>query len=316
MHEHNEGLLYNNCIVSIIVVVYNSEKTVCETLDSIYSQTWPQIELLISDDCSTDNTVDVVDNWINSYGDRFTRVVLVKGEENKGIPANINKALRRATGSYIQLIAGDDMFVSDGIERRMKYVLKFPDDVIHTRSRYLGEDDTVVINLEHKYNATIDVMLGKSVKKQYRRLLYEQFIMPLSIGPIHRNVYRRIGLFDERYRLDEDWLMFLKLYSCGYRIRAFPDVTSIYRLSDTSVSHNRNRQYFDCQRQLYMEIRKPIMISNCMYRKCLIQDIQFLMCDIIDKYGKSSILYALCNVVLCILSPKVFVGKIWNRINR
>ena len=58
-------------LVSVCVITYNSEITVLETLDSIYAQTYPRLELIISDDCSSDQTVDICQKWLSKYKNSF-----------------------------------------------------------------------------------------------------------------------------------------------------------------------------------------------------------------------------------------------------
>lgn len=74
----------NKCIdplVSVSIITYNSSSTILETLDSIYSQSYQNIELIVSDDCSTDNTVEICKKWIDEHKDRFVRVELLTVEK-------------------------------------------------------------------------------------------------------------------------------------------------------------------------------------------------------------------------------------------
>src|SRR5450759_2313112 len=96
-------------LVSIIVVTYNSSKYVLETLESAKAQTYQNIELVVSDDCSTDDTVEICRKWIEENNDRFVRTTLVTSPENKGIPANCNRGIKASKGEWIKLIAGDDL---------------------------------------------------------------------------------------------------------------------------------------------------------------------------------------------------------------
>lgn len=79
-------------LVSIPVITYNSAKTVIETLDSIKAQTYPNIELIISDDCSTDDTVQLCREWIEKNGERFERTELISVTKNTGVSGNNNRA--------------------------------------------------------------------------------------------------------------------------------------------------------------------------------------------------------------------------------
>ena len=67
-------------LVSVSVITYNSSKTVLETLESVKTQTYPNIELIISDDCSPDNTVEVCREWIEQNKERFVRIEILAAE--------------------------------------------------------------------------------------------------------------------------------------------------------------------------------------------------------------------------------------------
>ena len=82
-----------NPLVSVVIVTYNSSRFVKETLESVYEQTYQKIELIVTDDCSIDNTNDVVRNWIQNHSDRFVRCVHVIAPHNSGIGKNCNRGL-------------------------------------------------------------------------------------------------------------------------------------------------------------------------------------------------------------------------------
>ena len=80
----------DNPLVTVAVVSYKAAEYVAETLDSIKSQTYKNIELIVSDDCSTDNTREIVRNWLQKNTGRFHNQRLIETPCNKGIPANCN----------------------------------------------------------------------------------------------------------------------------------------------------------------------------------------------------------------------------------
>jgi len=114
MTEHNP-------LVSIIVITFNSAKYVLETLESARSQTYQNLELIVSDDCSTDNTVEICRKWIDENKARFVRTELVTVKKNTGIPANFNRGLRLANGYWLKPIAGDDVLIDDAVNNIITY---------------------------------------------------------------------------------------------------------------------------------------------------------------------------------------------------
>ena len=87
-----------NPLVSVIVITYNSSNTVIETLDSIAAQTYKDIELIISDDCSKDDTVKRIKLWIEEHKDFFVNCRIITTEENTGTVKNLNRGVKASKG--------------------------------------------------------------------------------------------------------------------------------------------------------------------------------------------------------------------------
>ena len=117
-------------LVSVCVFAYNSAETVIETLDSVLKQTYPRLELIVSDDCSTDNTVELCRKWLAENGDRFEHTILLTHELNGGVAKNINSCVEAASGEWIKQIAGDDILLPDCVSHNMEYVLNNDNDGI------------------------------------------------------------------------------------------------------------------------------------------------------------------------------------------
>ena len=116
----------DNPLVSCAVISYNSAATIIETLESIKEQSYQNIELIVSDDCSTDETVDVCADWIKRNEGRFVRARLLTVEHNTGIPANGNRAIDECQGEWVKLIAADDKMLPNCIEDCIDYVKENP----------------------------------------------------------------------------------------------------------------------------------------------------------------------------------------------
>lgn len=96
-----------NSLVSVVLITYNSSKYVLDTLESVKNQTWDNIELIISDDGSTDNTTAICSNWLSENQNRFYNALLITVDENTGIPSNCNRGLRATKGEWLKTISGD-----------------------------------------------------------------------------------------------------------------------------------------------------------------------------------------------------------------
>jgi glycosyltransferase involved in cell wall biosynthesis len=114
--------------VTVIVPVFNAEATISTTLDSLLSQTWANLEILVSDDCSTDGTVAVVEHRARVD----PRLRLIRGPRNAGPYVARNLALREATGDYVTCNDSDDWSHPEKIERQVRHLMTAPDVVANT----------------------------------------------------------------------------------------------------------------------------------------------------------------------------------------
>ena len=115
--------------VTVSVTTYNSAKYVAETLESIKNQSYPNLILQISDDCSTDNTIDICKSWINKNKDRFVKTKIIVPESNTGVTGNCNRAWDACETRYFKGIAGDDLLLPYCIEKNMQYVTQHPEAI-------------------------------------------------------------------------------------------------------------------------------------------------------------------------------------------
>ena len=87
-------------LVSVVVITYNSSATVVETLESIKNQTYQNIELIVSDDYSNDNTIEITSEWLKKNSSRFEKSLLLRADHNAGTSANCNRGVRATSGLW------------------------------------------------------------------------------------------------------------------------------------------------------------------------------------------------------------------------
>lgn len=104
-------------LVSIIMPSYNTAKYIAESIRSILAQTYDNWELLIVDDCSTDNTDEIVTPFLSDE-----RIKYFKNEKNSGAAISRNKALREAEGKWIAFLDSDDLWVPEKLEKQIKFM--------------------------------------------------------------------------------------------------------------------------------------------------------------------------------------------------
>ena len=106
-----------NDMVSIIMPSYNTANFISESIKSVMAQTYTNWELIIVDDCSTDNTDDVVKPYLNE-----SRIIYIKNSKNSGAAVSRNRALREAKGKWIAFLDSDDLWMSEKLEKQIAYM--------------------------------------------------------------------------------------------------------------------------------------------------------------------------------------------------
>jgi alpha-1,3-rhamnosyltransferase len=219
-----------NPLVSIIIITYNSSKYVLETLESSKGQTYQNIELIVSDDCSTDYTVEICRVWIEENKERFVRTEMITTEKNTGIPANCNRGLYAAKGKWIKFIAGDDALLENCILDNINYTfMNSSAKIIFSKLQIIKSESSVK---EFNYNT---FFYNLAVEDQTHQLLFSNTINAVT-SFINRNLILNLGGFDEKYSLLEDYPLWLKSTSFGYKLYGFDTITCMYRVHDTNVS--------------------------------------------------------------------------------
>lgn len=219
-------------LVSIIVITYNSSKYVLETLESTKAQTYQNIELIVTDDCSTDNTVEICRAWIEDNKNRFVRTELVAAEKNTGTPANCNRGVNAAKGEWIKWIAGDDILAVRCIDEFIN--VANDDDFAYS---FMVSNKCTFRNNPDKINVeNISKILNTTPKKQLLKYACEKpTISPFVI--VKRDVLLDLSGFDETYRLLEDSPFLFKAFKKKYYFRPVEENLVYYRLSESSVSN-------------------------------------------------------------------------------
>lgn len=222
-------------LVSVCVITYNSQDYILETLDSVANQTYRNIELIISDDCSHDKTVEICHQWLSSNYNRFVDSVIITKENNTGVSANCNRAVKRSKGQWIKYFAGDDKLLPNCITDNIEYVNEHPSiDVLFS--------DMVVIG-NHISGKMIDsrhVYFERLTKGEFkRRLLYQNFL-PAPSAFFSKELFDKVGGFDENIPFMEDKPFFLRAVFDNSNLSYMKKATICYRKHSNSLSNIKN----------------------------------------------------------------------------
>jgi glycosyltransferase involved in cell wall biosynthesis len=212
--------------VSVIVPIYNQLAFIRETVDSVLAQDYPNIELVLSDDGSTDGTTEVLRDYAAREPER---IKLVASEQNTGIAGAFNRALDAHTGEYIAWLGGDDVMLPGKLSRQVA--------VLQSRMDVTGccHDAEVFDSASGKlYGLFTEVYNGRrGVRDGGVELLLDPTYLMLPSTMMVRSSAVGDLRFDQRIRVSNDWLFDIMLFR-DQRIAGLDDVLARYR------RHERN----------------------------------------------------------------------------
>ena len=217
--------------VSIGVPVYNAAKYIKRCVKSILSQSYENLEVLFVDDCSTDNSVNVIENTINDFPKRKDQVRIIRHERNQGVSVARNTFLDNLTGDFVMFVDADDYLTTDAILKLMDQQRRTDSDL--TSGTFLMDDGNNQ-DLYREDSNNVDAMLQRCC----------------GISRCHNNFARifRAKLLENpslRYRpnvkIGEDWIFMVEALLRMERLSYIDDVVYIYDYTNQgSAMHNIN----------------------------------------------------------------------------
>lgn len=206
-------------LVSIIMPSYNTAKYIEESIKSVLAQTYMNWELLIVDDCSTDNTDEIVQPFLSDK-----RVKYLKNEKNSGAAISRNRALREAKGKWIAFLDSDDLWMPEKLEKQIAFMKEYDYKFSYTNYEKIDEE-----------SKNLDILVSGprivTKKNMYRycwvgclTVMYEtEHIGLIQIKDIKKN---------NDYAM---WLQVSKKVACYL----FPENLAKYRIRKKSISHDK-----------------------------------------------------------------------------
>ncbi|QDC79094.1 glycosyltransferase family A protein [Candidatus Methylopumilus universalis] len=158
-------------ITSVLITLYNYEKYISCALNSILSSNTKNIQLIISDDCSQDNSYLVAKRWIDNHKHLFASALIFKQPNNLGMNGNINFLVSKASGDFITFLDADDAFVASAIDINAQYLIDHPKiDFLFSNHRLIDELNDVydwryvqparALAIKYKFFIILDVVFN------------------------------------------------------------------------------------------------------------------------------------------------------------
>ncbi|MBD2310719.1 glycosyltransferase [Desertifilum sp. FACHB-1129] len=206
-------------LVSVIIPAYNAQKTILETIDSIQKQTLQDLEIIVINDGSKDNTLEI----LSKIDDPRLKVF---SYENGGLPVARNRGIERATGEYLSFIDADDLWTPDKLETQVEALQANPEaGVAYSWTAFIDENSDFLYAWEPLYfqgNVYPDLLLCNFISSGSNILVRRQYI-------------EAAGKFDPTLKSAEDWDYYIRLAAvCPFAL--VPQYQILYRRSSQSMT--------------------------------------------------------------------------------
>ena len=221
----------SNALVSVLLSTYNSEESIGESIDSLLSQTYKNLEILISDDGSTDSTKEIC----KKFQLKDERVLFSSNKKNIGLTKSLNNLAQKASGSLIARHDADDISLPSRIEEQIQFMKTKKLDAVTSRS---------LVKQNNKKRPGISFYIPDKLLINRKN----PFIHGTLI--IKKNVFQEIGYYDERFYYAQDYKLFYDLLNKGYKVKTLNKALYILNTKNNISSENLERQnyYADCVR--------------------------------------------------------------------
>lgn len=229
----------SNCTVSIIMPSYNAEAFISQSIESVLQQTYPNWELIITDDQSSDRTPEIV----KSYCAHEPRIKFAVAPEHSGIAGTRNQSISRVQGRFVTFLDNDDLWVPDKLEKQVHFLLDNDLAFVYTAYELMNEDGTPK---------------GKTIKTagiiDYNKYLKNTII---GCGTIMLDLNKIGSLEMPINATSDDMAMWCKILKEGHNAYPMKDVTMKYRVRSNSASANK----LNAAKDVWLVYRKQEKLS-------------------------------------------------------
>ena len=212
----------NKSLVTIITPSYNCSKFISDTVNSVLSQSYSNWEMIIVDDCSTDNSVEIIERIT---GDN-PKIKLIKLENNVGSAQSRNAALEVASGRFIAFLDSDDIWYTDKLEKQVEFMLKRKAPISFTSYELIDENGVSKNHIIHS--------VEKLTQIDYLKNTIIGFSTSMIDTQIVGNSFRMMNI-----RTRQDASLWITLLGKGFIAQGINEVLMKYRVHSQSISANK-----------------------------------------------------------------------------
>ncbi|MEA5616605.1 glycosyltransferase family 2 protein [Cronbergia sp. UHCC 0137] len=226
--------------ISVVIPVYNSEISVAATIESVLSQTYPDLEIIIVNDGSTDQSMAIC----QQFDDQRIKII---HQKNRGLAGARNTGIRHATGDFLAFVDSDDLWLPEKLEKHLQHFNNSPKvGVSFSRSRFIDEQGIPlgIYQMPKLTNITPEYLFCRNpISNGSSVVIRKDVLMEIKF---HENLYGEVEdfYFDDRFRQSEDIECWLRIaLQTNWEIEGIPEALTLYRLNSGGLSANLLKQY-------------------------------------------------------------------------
>ena len=245
-------------VVSVLMPVYNGAAYLDSSIGCVVSQTFSNWELIVLDDGSTDDSVEVVSDYCLMLNGRYE--VKWVSEKDKGVYNAMNKGIRMATGDFIQILnSGDILAAPDVLSKMSDFVKRYTIHRPEAATPYTENAGIFYGNMiRQRADGTIE---GKSGQVPYSLLNYFTSTMNHDCCWMKRSLFEEYGLYDENLKIVSDWKWFLQAIGLGHVKPVYVDIDMTI-FDTTGISERNLGLRNEERRKVLEEVLPPAVLAD------------------------------------------------------
>jgi glycosyltransferase involved in cell wall biosynthesis len=225
--ESLQEVVDTNDLVSVVITLFNYDKYIIESLQSVFDQTYNPIEIIVVDDKSTDCSVATATEWMKQNFGRFQGCKLILHPHNRGLSLARNSGIARARGEYVFVLDADNMIYPRAIERLRKSVIIAGSEAAYSQLEFFGEAKGI---------GTADVF-----RRDYFK--FRNYIDAMAL--FKRSALLAVGGYTNIDGGWEDFELWCKFLDANFDAVFVPEILSRYRLHGDSMTRTETSNRFN-----------------------------------------------------------------------
>ena len=222
--------IIKNPLISVLLSVYNDDKNIKKSIDSILSQSYKNIELLVIDDCSSDKTYEIINEITDS------RIRIFRNKKNQGLTKSLNTLVKASKGQILARQDSDDISLPNRLELQYNELQKSQLDACTTRA-YVKDSKRSIPRFSH--------LLPLGIVKKYKNPFIHGTLL------LKKSIMEEVGLYDENFYYSQDYKLMKDLIKKNYKFKIINECLYFLNMKNNISSLNKDEQkyYSECVRK-------------------------------------------------------------------